>query len=133
MRSKITIERKWRQQSEAAKTEAEKLPHGKERDALMRKVRQLKTASQINRRQSFSHTLVQDIKPGVWEWATSAANLLIMGKAPSRPASWTRRQSSPSSSADNCAADRRITPSSIFGQRKMPSSRRLGNVVAECS
>jgi len=30
-------------------------------------------------------------------------------------ASWTSRQSRPSSSADNCAADRRITPSSIFG------------------
>lgn len=40
-------------------------------------------------------------------------------------ASWTRRQSSPSSSADNSAADKRITPSSIFGQRKTPSSSRL--------
>jgi hypothetical protein len=38
---------KWHQQSEAAKNEAEKLPHGKERDALVRKARQLKTASQI--------------------------------------------------------------------------------------
>src|SRR4051812_19642665 len=40
---------------------------------------------------------------------------------------WTRRQSSPSSSADNSAADKRITPSSIFGQRKTPSSSRLAN------
>jgi hypothetical protein len=32
------------------------------------------------------YTLVQGIKPGVWKWTTSAANLLIMGKAPSRPA-----------------------------------------------
>jgi hypothetical protein len=32
------------------------------------------------------YTLVQGIKPGVWEWTASAANLLIMGKAPSRPA-----------------------------------------------
>jgi hypothetical protein len=48
MRSKISIERKWHQQSEAAKNEAQKLPHGKERDALVRKARQLETASQIN-------------------------------------------------------------------------------------
>ena len=42
-------------------------------------------------------------------------------------ASCTSRQSRPSSSADNCAADRRITPSSILGQRKIPSSSRLAN------
>jgi hypothetical protein len=45
---KITIEEKWHQQSEAAKTEAEKLPYGKERDHLLRKARRLQTASQIN-------------------------------------------------------------------------------------
>jgi hypothetical protein len=45
---KITIEQKWHQQSEDAKVEAEKLPYGKERDALIRKARQLQTASQIN-------------------------------------------------------------------------------------
>ena len=45
---KITIEQEWHQQSEAAKNEAQKLPHGKERDALVREARQLKTASQIN-------------------------------------------------------------------------------------
>jgi hypothetical protein len=48
MTGKITIEQKWHQQSEAAKDEAEKLPHGKEREALMRKARQLHTASQVN-------------------------------------------------------------------------------------
>jgi hypothetical protein len=37
MGKKITLEEKWRQQAEAAKKEAEKLPHGKEREALMRK------------------------------------------------------------------------------------------------
>jgi hypothetical protein len=42
------IEQKWHQQSEEAEREAEKLPHGKERDALVRKARQLKTASQID-------------------------------------------------------------------------------------
>jgi hypothetical protein len=47
MRNKITIEQKWHQ-SEAAKAEAQKLPHGKERDALVRRARQLQTASQIN-------------------------------------------------------------------------------------
>jgi hypothetical protein len=48
MTGKITIEQKWRQQSEAAKIEAQKLPYGKERDALVRKARQLETASKIN-------------------------------------------------------------------------------------
>jgi hypothetical protein len=48
MIGKQTIEQKWQQQSEAAKKEAQKLPHGKERDALTRKARQLETASQIN-------------------------------------------------------------------------------------
>jgi hypothetical protein len=43
MRRKITIEQKLHQQSEEAKSEAEKLPCGKEREALMRKARQLKT------------------------------------------------------------------------------------------
>jgi hypothetical protein len=45
---KITIEEKWHQQSEAAKSAAQKLPQGKERDALIKKARQLETASQIN-------------------------------------------------------------------------------------
>jgi hypothetical protein len=48
MRSKMPTEEKWRHQSEAAKAEAEKLPHGKEREALVKKARQLRTASQIN-------------------------------------------------------------------------------------
>jgi hypothetical protein len=48
MQRKITIEQKWREQSDAAKNEAQKLPHGKEREALVRKARQLQTASQIN-------------------------------------------------------------------------------------
>jgi hypothetical protein len=48
VRSNITIEEKWRQQSAAAKSDAEKLPHGKAREALVRKARQLETASQIN-------------------------------------------------------------------------------------
>jgi hypothetical protein len=48
MRRKITIEQNWHYQSEEAKCEAEKLPYGKEREALVRKARQLKTASQIN-------------------------------------------------------------------------------------
>jgi hypothetical protein len=45
---KLSIEEKWRQQSEAAKHQAEKLPFGKERDHLLRKARQLETASRIN-------------------------------------------------------------------------------------
>jgi len=42
------LEQKWRELSEAAKKEAEKLPYGKEREALLRKARQLETASQID-------------------------------------------------------------------------------------
>jgi hypothetical protein len=45
---KITIEEKWHQQSKEAQGEAQKLPHGKEREALVRKARRLETASQIN-------------------------------------------------------------------------------------
>jgi hypothetical protein len=48
MTGKMTIEEKWHQQSEAAKIEARRLPHGKDRDALVRKARQLETASQMN-------------------------------------------------------------------------------------
>jgi hypothetical protein len=48
MIGKQTIEEKWHQQSRAAKQEAEKLPYGKERDALARKARQLETASQMS-------------------------------------------------------------------------------------
>jgi hypothetical protein len=44
---RITIEQKWHQDSEAAKAEAEKLPHGRDREALVRKARQLHTASQL--------------------------------------------------------------------------------------
>jgi hypothetical protein len=45
---KITLEQKWHQESEAAKNEAQKLPHGKEREALVRIARQLETASKID-------------------------------------------------------------------------------------
>jgi archaellum biogenesis protein FlaJ (TadC family) len=45
---RISIKQKWHQQSEAAKNAAQKLPHGKERDALVRMARQLETASKIN-------------------------------------------------------------------------------------
>jgi hypothetical protein len=39
----------------------------------------------------------------------------------------TRFQSRPSTSAESCAADNRITPFSIFGHWKRPSSRRFAN------
>ena len=58
MGKKITIEQKWHQQTEAATAEAEKLPHGRAREALERKARQLQTASQINEWLSSS-----DLKP----------------------------------------------------------------------
>ena len=45
--SKDTIEDQWHRESKEAEAEAEKLPHGSGRDALVRKARQLKTASQL--------------------------------------------------------------------------------------
>jgi hypothetical protein len=48
MSRKLTQEQKWHQQSEAAKSDAKKLPHGKEREALARRARQLETASHLN-------------------------------------------------------------------------------------
>jgi hypothetical protein len=45
---KTTSEQKWHEQAEAFKREAEKLPYGRERDELLRKARQLETASRIN-------------------------------------------------------------------------------------
>ena len=48
MDSKKQSSEKWHEQAEAFKREAEKLPYGKERDELLRKARQLETASRIN-------------------------------------------------------------------------------------
>jgi hypothetical protein len=48
MVEKKTVEQKWHEQSEAAKQEAAKLPHGRLKSELLRKARQLETASQIN-------------------------------------------------------------------------------------
>jgi hypothetical protein len=45
---KLTPEQKWREQAEAFKRAAEKLPYGKEREELLRKASQLETASHIN-------------------------------------------------------------------------------------
>jgi hypothetical protein len=39
---------KWRELAEATRQQAERLPYGAERDALMRKARQLETASHVN-------------------------------------------------------------------------------------
>jgi hypothetical protein len=48
MIKKRTTEQKWREQSEAAKEEAAKLPYGKLKNQLLQKARQLLTASQIS-------------------------------------------------------------------------------------
>jgi hypothetical protein len=48
MRDKMDSEEKWRRLSQEAKSQAETLPHGKEREALVRQARQLKTASQMD-------------------------------------------------------------------------------------
>ena len=45
----VSTEEQWRQQAEAARQEAENLPFGKRREALVRKARQLRTASEIDR------------------------------------------------------------------------------------
>jgi hypothetical protein len=46
--NKPTIEQKWRRQIEEVKTEARKLHHSRERDALLETARQLETASYIS-------------------------------------------------------------------------------------
>ena len=48
MMPKATLEEKWRAMAEAARNEAQKLPDGKDREALERKARQLQRASEIN-------------------------------------------------------------------------------------
>ena len=48
MVKKKTVEQKWHEQSEAAKQEAAKLPHGRLKDQLLLEARQLQTASQIS-------------------------------------------------------------------------------------
>jgi hypothetical protein len=46
--SRTSTEQKWHEQSEQARNEAAKLPPGKERERLLRRARQLETASHIN-------------------------------------------------------------------------------------
>jgi hypothetical protein len=46
---KGSVDKSWQEQAQAFKAEAEKLPYGKEREALELKARQLENASQINR------------------------------------------------------------------------------------
>jgi hypothetical protein len=48
LQRKITAEEMWHEESEAAKNNAQNLPCGNERNALLRKAHQLKTASQMN-------------------------------------------------------------------------------------
>ena len=43
-----SLEEQWRAEAETLKREAEQLPHGKEREGLLRKARQLETASHVN-------------------------------------------------------------------------------------
>jgi len=45
---KLSLEQKWQEQAELLTREAERLPYGKEREDLLRKARQLDTASHIN-------------------------------------------------------------------------------------
>jgi hypothetical protein len=48
MSKRKTTEQKWHEQSEATKEEAAKLPYGKLKEQMLRKARQLDTASQIS-------------------------------------------------------------------------------------
>jgi hypothetical protein len=48
MIKKRTTEQKWHEQSEATKDEAAKLPYGRLKEQLLRKARQLQTASEIS-------------------------------------------------------------------------------------
>ena len=45
---KPSPEQRWREQAEALKRQAEKLPYGREREELLLKARQLETASHIH-------------------------------------------------------------------------------------
>jgi hypothetical protein len=45
---RLSPEQTWREQAEAFKRTAEKLPYGREREALRLKARQLEAASRIN-------------------------------------------------------------------------------------
>jgi hypothetical protein len=47
-KSKTGLDRKWKDLAAAAKQQAEELPHGNEREALLRRARQLETACQVN-------------------------------------------------------------------------------------
>jgi hypothetical protein len=47
-KSETGFDRKWKDLAAAAKQQAEELPYGNEREALLRKARQLETASQVN-------------------------------------------------------------------------------------
>jgi len=47
-RKKLSLEEQWRAEAETLKREAEQLPPGKEREGLLRKARQLETASHVN-------------------------------------------------------------------------------------
>ena len=46
-RKKPSLEEQWRAEAETLTREAEQLPHGKEREGLLRKARQLETASRV--------------------------------------------------------------------------------------
>ena len=46
--SKKSITEKWKEQSDALRQQAAKLPMGLERDRLLREARQLETASRVN-------------------------------------------------------------------------------------
>jgi hypothetical protein len=47
-RKKLSPEQTWREQAEAFKREAEKLPYGREQEQLLLMARRLETASHIN-------------------------------------------------------------------------------------
>jgi hypothetical protein len=47
-RKKLSLEEQWRAEAETLKRGAEQLPPGKEREELLRKARQLETASHVN-------------------------------------------------------------------------------------
>jgi hypothetical protein len=48
MSKRKTTEQRWHEQSETAKEDAAKLPHGKLKTRLLREARQLETASHIS-------------------------------------------------------------------------------------
>ena len=72
MGRKPSLEQKWREQADAFRREAEKLPYGKEREQLLRLARRLETASHIKRMGIVAGIVATEVR----QWQTTEPTLL---------------------------------------------------------